>query len=808
MNTPIASLLPAGTGFAAPWFLLGAVAVVALVALLPRRRGWGLRAVALTALVVALAQPWRTVPGGHTALLVDVSDSVGDTALRQARMLEIDPTQAREVYLVGAESTRVTSLSAAPPGFVDTSGTDLARALQVAAAGGAGRILLVSDGVAPREAVLASLPDVPVDVVTVTGVPDVRVIDLLVPDHASPGQPVEAVAVIESDLETSVTVRPSAGDTILDPIERDVGVGRTAVPFRFVVGTNATVPVSVALDVPVEQHLGNDRGQANITVRTRPPVLVIGDPAAASLLRVQGIDVVEGSAADLVAPIAYSAVVVRGASVQFTPGQLELLRGYVESGGGLLMTGGPESFGFGAWYRTAVEDVLPVTTDLRTEVTLPLVALVMVIDRSQSMSTGSPPKIELAKEGAVQVVELAYQDDLLGLIAFSDESSTRWVFEVRQATERGKREMLQGILALDTGGGTVLGPALERALAALDATDAAVKHVIVLSDGKLYDGQGPFAGVAGPDFDAMARAALGNGITISTIAIGEAADFERLRGIAAAGGGRYYEALDASTLPRIFTNEALTATRALLVEEPTAPRPRPNPLVTFPNALPPVDAYVATTLKSDAQEMLGGRDGEPLLATRRAGLGRTAALTTDLNGWAGAWGAWEGTPGALGTVVRWLQSNPLAYEATARRDGAELAIVVDAVRAGEYVNGERIEARYEGAVTILDQVAPGRYVGRLPWRPANGGEVVLAAGGEVVARARVSGPDPEFADVDGAALLRTVAERTGGAVLDPTVPYAPALASTRFPLWQWPAAFALALFLIELVWRRFAPARA
>src|SRR5690606_15483236 len=121
----------------------------------------------------------------------------------------------------------------------------------------------------------------------------------------------------------------------------------------------------------------------------------------AALLRVQGIDVVEGTAADLVAPVGYSAVIVRGSSVQFTPGQLEMLSGYVGSGGGLLMTGGPESFGFGAWYRTAVEEVLPVTTDLRTEVPLPLVALVMVIDRSQSMSTGSPSKIELAKEGAV-----------------------------------------------------------------------------------------------------------------------------------------------------------------------------------------------------------------------------------------------------------------------------------------------------------------------------------------------------------------------------------------------------------------------
>src|SRR5690606_33596391 len=123
----------------------------------------------------------------------------------------------------------------------------------------------------------------------------------------------------------------------------------------------------------------------------------------AELLETQGLDVVLGTPADVTSPLAYSAVVVRAGAPDFTPGQLDLLAAFVETGGGLLMTGGPQSFGFGAWYRTPVEAVLPVTTDLRTEVTLPLVALVMVIDRSQSMATGSPSKIELAKEGAIQV---------------------------------------------------------------------------------------------------------------------------------------------------------------------------------------------------------------------------------------------------------------------------------------------------------------------------------------------------------------------------------------------------------------------
>src|SRR5690606_23121660 len=114
-------------------------------------------------------------------------------------------------------------------------------------------------------------------------------------------------------------------------------------------------------------------------VRTRPPLLVVDDPVLARILSAQGLSVVDGGVADITAPLAYSAVVVRGSAARFTPGQLDLLRTFVDNGGGLMMTGGPESFGFGAWYRTPVEDILPVTTDLRTEVSLPLVALVMVV---------------------------------------------------------------------------------------------------------------------------------------------------------------------------------------------------------------------------------------------------------------------------------------------------------------------------------------------------------------------------------------------------------------------------------------------
>ena len=796
-------MLPAGLHLGFPWALLA----LPLLLLLPRRPWWWLRALGLALLVVALAQPSLPRAGGRLALLVDVSDSVGSGALDAVRALDRRGAATRpEVFYLAGDTARVPTLSAEVPSVLATGSTDLARALQVAAASGARRALLVSDGVQSSGKALDALPDIPVDTLAVPRRPNVRLSQLLAPDQAAPGQKVQVVAVVDSDRAGTVTLRPSVDGRVLDPVTKDVAKGRTAIPFTFQVGADASsVEVDASLAADFTQPTADDAQRTEITVRAKPPVLVIGDPAVARLLAAQGIEVRDGTVADVKAPLDAGAVVLRGSAAQFTPGQLELLKQYVESGGGLWMTGGPHSFGLGGWYRTPIEDVLPVTTDVRTEVTLPQVAMVIILDRSQSMSAGSPSKLELAKQGAVKVVELAYQEDLIGLIAFSDPSSTSWVFHLRKATERGKREMLQGILGITTAGGTVLGPAYTDALGALRQARASVKHVIILSDGKLYDGQGPFNSGPATDFNALASRARADGITTSTIAIGDAADFQRLSAIAQAGGGRYYRALDVTTLPSIFTNEALTATRKLLVENPTVPQARPNALLQFPATLPQVDAYVATSLRPDAQALLEGKRQEPILAIRHVGLGRTAALTTDLNQWAGPFGAWPGLPGDLATLTRWLQASPLVYQARAKRDGNGLQVVVDAVKGGQYVNNKTLTARFAGHAVAMEQVAPGRYQARLPYAAGGSGDVVVSEGSEVVARAGIGGPDPEFADTDGTALLADIARRTGGNVVTPSEPYGPSVGGGRLPLWPPLAVAAALLFLVELVARRLGP---
>jgi len=322
-----------------------------------------------------------------------------------------------------------------------------------------------------------------------------------------------------------------------------------------------------------------------------------------------------------------------------------------------------------------------------------------------------------------------------------------------------------------------------------------------LSDGFLFDGTGPFGGGSPPDWYQVGLEGRRDGITTSTIAIGEA-DPEQLSAIARGGGGRFYEAVDASDLPRIFTSEALTATRDLLRDEPTAPTARRHPLFPFEGVLPTVDAYIATTLRPAAEALMVGEDAEPLLAVGRHGLGRSAAFTSDLNAWSGQLGTWDELPGVLGTVVRWLQARPDSYTVTTERRGAQLEVVVDAVRDGAYVNDARLSARFQGQQVSLEQIAPGRYAGQLDVAGA-GGTVVIADGQDVVARRQVTTPDPEFGPGDGAAVLAALATRTGGVVIEEAGSYRPPFARRWSPVWVWPAAAALLAFLGELAWRRF-----
>ena len=116
----------AGFGFDTPLALLGLLACALPLLWPPRHTGAWLRAGALALVVVALAQPRVATGEGSTAVLVDVSSSVGDTALAAAGQLSEHFSNADEFLLTAADTARFPSLPESVPSYLPRSSTDTA----------------------------------------------------------------------------------------------------------------------------------------------------------------------------------------------------------------------------------------------------------------------------------------------------------------------------------------------------------------------------------------------------------------------------------------------------------------------------------------------------------------------------------------------------------------------------------------------------------------------------------------------------------------------------------------------------------
>jgi len=315
-------------------------------------------------------------------------------------------------------------------------------------------------------------------------------------------------------------------------------------------------------------------------------------------------------------------------ATSMTPVQMQDLRSYVmDYGGGFIMLGSENSFGLGGYYRTPVEEILPVVSRYEKEKEQPSLAMVLVIDKSGSMS-GRP--IALAREAAKATVELLSHRDQIAIVAFDGQP-----FLVSEMTSAANTGALQSAIeGLGSGGGTNMYPAMVLGKEQLGGAFAKIKHMIILSDGRSQPGD--FAGLAAEMADLS--------MTVSTVALG-GADRALMQRIADLGRGRYYETMDADSVPQIFTKETLEASRSAIREEPFVPVK-----VADADFLQEIDfrktpyllGYVMTRIKPTAKTLLLTESADPLLAFGRFGLGRSVAFTSDVTDlWAGEWLEWQ-----------------------------------------------------------------------------------------------------------------------------------------------------------------------
>ena len=443
----------------------------------------------------------------------------------------------------------------------------------------------------------------------------------------------------------------------------------------------------------------------------------------------------------------------REAEAIFTDEQIEILLRNTQMGGGLVMLGGPNSFGAGGWANTRLEEASPVDFEVKNAKVVPAGALVLVIDKSGSMEG---EKIKMSRRAAVEALRVLGVKDHIGVVAF--DGGSRWVVRMNQIGQL-RETIARRIARLDAGGGTNMFPGMEQGYRALRSVDAAVKHMIILTDGKTQPG----------DFQQVAHRMRQENITVSTVAIGADADRRLLEGVAQIGGGKSYRVISPKAVPRIFVKEAMRVAKPLVYERKSGISPQ----VAFPHEMlggiessfPPITGFVLTQAKQNPLVDVILRSSHPgdektstLLASWNYGLGRFVVLTTDAGSrWASAWTGWDQYDAFFSQIVRWAM-RPSSEEGnlivSTEVDDDCIRVVVTALdKNDEFINslGMTCTVTTPDLQTLnmaMEQTAPGRYVGQLDVETAGSYFLAVNGGPQVgIARAGVTVPySPEFKD--------------------------------------------------------------
>ncbi len=462
----------------------------------------------------------------------------------------------------------------------------------------------------------------------------------------------------------------------------------------------------------------------------------------------------------------------------------------------------------------------------------PTLSILFIVDKSGSMAGDN---IDLLKKACIGSVRNLTPKDYVGVLAF--DVKPRWILPFTEADRQKFVE--ESVQRLYADGGTHIYPALVEALRAFKtdarARQSAVKHAILLSDGDTVPA----------DFEAVTLKLAEEGVTVTTVCIGCAPKFDAplMSRIADWGRGRFIFTDSFQQVPNIFAQE----TRQVLervpreVKPPPAAVPVPPPVpppadppappptgedrallpvgVRDPHevlqqvavaALPPLHGILPSTARPGKVELpLTTRDGQPVLALWRVGLGKVAVWTSDLSGtWGSEWVTWKDSGKLFAQLVRHVYSAApdaeLAGRVSIRMQGADAILRVDAG-----AEGERLTVKEAGTLRELPlrRSSDGGWSLRIPLeRPGDMQRFLLDRGdGKQVILGALRVYEREFAPASPEHdLFAGPSSPPGWSDLETRLraPRIPAEQRQDFSLWAILAA--LALLPLDVALRRFA----
>ncbi|SOC44917.1 VWA domain-containing protein [Ureibacillus acetophenoni] len=750
---------------------------------------FGIRSLSVLLLVFALTSPYTLLPikDEQVVFLIDRSASLNGTENEAVAFIENSLEGKNEHHEVGiysfaaglqTETILSNSIEHAPSlsNVNNPSETNIEESLQIATSivdpKKATRIVLMSDGLETKGQVSNQLiklsgSNVSVDVVPLEKpyVSDVSIVRFVTPQIAYAGEQQQLVTEIHSTKATEGVLHLYENDQLIyqEPVRLEAGTN--SFTYRHVGNAEGLVKYEALVQVSEDGIIENNKLTSVTMVHSSPQLLIVSDREGgspiATALGPNSIDYVvlpsEELPSTLSSYLQYNAIIFDNIpGHKIGEAKMSVIEQAVKNFGvGFMMVGGENSFGLGGYFKTPIEQLLPVEMEVKGKHQLPSLGLVIVLDRSGSMMG---PKIQLAKEAAARSVELLRDGDTLGFIAFDDRP---WeVIETAPLVDREKA--VNTILSIPPGGGTEIYSSLAMAYDNLSDLDLQRKHIILLTDGQ---------SATSNSYEDLIEDGKANNITLSTVAIGSDADANLLEMLSEMGSGRFYSVVDETTIPSILSRETAMITRTYIEDNPFYPMIYHalgwNSL--FENGVPQMNAYIATTAKQTATVIAESEKEDPVLAEWQYGLGRTIAFTSDSTGtWTGDWARWDEWTNFWQTAVsRMLPSyNDVAYDI--RQDAEGAFVVTDPTNKAAFLDiavvnekGEELEIQSEvlstSKVRVMAESDPGLVFFRITQN--DGTDAIYQAGLTIPYSAEYELKPPNEM------LLNEIAERTGGEIL-------------------------------------------
>ena len=709
--------------FETPWLLLAAVPAVAFVLLafrllrkekeISRADRWAalLRVLAVILLVVIAAGPGVTLYS-HVVQTVILADRSASMEPARAQMDEWIVSSGKEK----SGSVSVLEFAAAPAQGADTldpAATDIAAAIDAASAlfsGESGkRIVLLSDGVSTQGDALASVRSaaqagIRVDAVHMQPVfasPQTEVASFELPYEVMQGRHIEADVTVLSDVQTQGVLRVYEDDTLVHEQSVELMPGRQV--FSCVLKAEVTGEhiYRAQLDVAGDTWPENNSLHAAMNVSQAQKVLLV-DGTGSESAQLEKLLSQDGAAVTVSAPedvppttqelCEYGLIVLMNVdAVDLPDGWDQVLDGTVtQYGRSVLTTGGENTYIYGGMKDTGYEELLPVKMSVEEKESVDPVALMLVIDTTDSMnreSAGVP--IDMAKRGAIKCIDELNANDYAGVITFADEAQ----LTVQMTAMRDKEpilEVINGIETADPNCLTKFSGALRLACDTLKAFDGTQrKHVMFITDGSPADGKEGFAQIAKEMRD--------NGITLSTIVVGRIVNvISMLEELAMIGGGRCYPVESGKNLSNIMSTDSVLSQVEYTIDDPFKPqRDMYDAAFAGEEEITQLFGYVRTGAKGDADVLLKTPEGRPIYVRRKTGAGVAASFMSDLSGdWSRTWYANEHGQAMILRMIRELlpqtlssgagagQMRPSEYDLLDRADGGALLMELCAEAGG------------------------------------------------------------------------------------------------------------------------------